>query len=79
MPKLKKRLLPSTRRVFPTAARLVLHVRLDYPLKNLTDSLSAYDEADRVLEPLRPEELPELHQAIREAHGGGFLRLDLSA
>lgn len=79
MPKLKKKLLISTRRVFPTATRLILHARLDYPLRQLTDSLSAYDDANRVLEPLRPEELPELHSAIREAHGGGFLRLELSA
>ena len=68
-------LAPALARIFPTAQTVVLHERLvrGRGLSHLEDHLFAYDAQGRPLIPLRPLELPELHDALREAYGGGYV------
>lgn len=72
---LKLDLAPALARIFPTAQTIVLHERLvrERGLPHLEDHLFAYDAQGRPLLPLRPLELPELHDALRQTYGGGYV------
>lgn len=72
----------ALRRVFPTAAQVILHEQLVISRwgggKYVEDHLFAYDERGRPLIPLRPLELPELQDALRQKYGGGYVTLQAS-
>ncbi|PIG98315.1 hypothetical protein AMD26_009270 [Deinococcus sp. UR1] len=78
---LHESLYPAVRRMYPTATRVVRHERLTThgrhrrPVIDVT--LAAFDAQGRTLMALRPEEMPELHDAVTAWHGPGYVSLDL--
>lgn len=78
---LHESLYPAVRRMFPTATRVVRHERLTTygrharPVLDVT--LAAFDAQGRTLVALRPEELPDLHNALITWHGRGLIRLSV--
>lgn len=72
-PELCAELKPALKRVFPTAVRVILHARMT--TYGIEDHLYAYDHLDRPLLPLRPLEMPELQDALREKYGGGYVMI----
>ncbi|GGR13180.1 hypothetical protein [Deinococcus ruber] len=83
MPLVPTDLLPMVQRVYPTAARVILHARrTPHPVTHLLedyDDCAAFDPQGRLLFPLRPEEVDRLRDTLRHSCGGGLLVLDLSA
>lgn len=83
MPSLRPDLLPVVQRVFPTAARVVLHARrtprAGTRLLEDHDDCAAFDAQGRPLFPLRPDEVSAVRDALRSTYGGGLLVLDLRA
>ena len=69
----------AVRRVYPTVAQVVMHARrgLHHHLPVDEVQLAAFDTQGRTLLALRPDELPALQEALREAHGGGLLVLQV--
>ncbi|GGR15869.1 hypothetical protein [Deinococcus ruber] len=80
---LPQELRPLVQRIYPTAARVILHARrTPHPLTHLLedqDDCAAFDHQGRLLFPLRPEEMDRLRDTLRHRCGGGLLVLDLSA
>ncbi len=76
---LDAQLLPAVRRMYPTARCVVLHQRLAFDpvtrFQRIDSHLHAFNAAGRPLVPLRPDELPELHDALTERHAGGYVTL----
>ena len=78
---LHESLYPAVRRMYPTATRVVRHERLTThgrhrrPVLDVT--LAAFDAQGRTLMALWPEEMPELHEAVKARHGLGYVSVDL--
>lgn len=69
----------AVRRVYPTAAQVVMHARrgLRHRLPVDEVQLAAFDTQGRTLMALRPDELPALQEALQIAHGGGLVILEV--